>query len=198
VGGGSDPDPELRSRKAGLHVREHPLLVLDPTQHRHLPELTDVAFRLVTAEDDLATPGAIASVAFTSPGTSVELAGTPELAAVAARRTPDAIAFEQARLIAGWTIMVAAYVDEQPVAVGSHQPVANMSEVVGVATLPALRWRGIAAVLTDMLVEDAGRRGVLTVFLSAGDVAVARVYERLGFWRLATACVAETPSRESH
>jgi hypothetical protein len=90
--------------------------------------------------------------------------------------------------------MVAAYVDDQPVAVGSHQPVGNMSEVVGVATLPAYRSRRIAAVLMDMPVEDAGRRGVQTVFLSAGDVAVARVYEQLGFWRLATACVAEAPS----
>ena len=34
-------------------------------------------------------------------------------------------------------------------------------------------------------------RGVSTVFLSAGDESVARLYGRLGFARVGTACVAE-------
>ena len=187
--------PRVRpaAEAAGLHVREHPLLVLDPSEHRHLPPLAGVVIRLVAPEDDLATLGAVAGVAFAWPGTSVGPAATVEVAAAAAGRPPEAVAFERARLRAGWTIMAAAYVDDQPVAVGSHQPVGGVSEIVGVATLPAFRRRGIAAVLTDVLVEDAGRRGVQTVFLSAGDAAVARVYERVGFRRLATACIAEAP-----
>jgi predicted GNAT family acetyltransferase len=185
------PDLRRAVETAGLNVREHPLLVLNPREHRHQPDLAEVTLRLVTAEDDLATLGAVAAVAFDWPGTAVGTAGTSELLAVAASRTPEATAFEQARLRAGWTIMVAAFVHDQPVAVGSHQPVERTSEIVGVATLPAYRRRGIATIVTDMLVEDAGRRGVQTVFLSADDAAVARVYARLGFCRLATACVAE-------
>jgi predicted GNAT family acetyltransferase len=60
-----------------------------------------------------------------------------------------------------------------------------------VATLPAFRRRGIAAALTSELVRDAFERGAEVVFLSAGDVSIARVYERAGFRRIATACAAE-------
>jgi GNAT superfamily N-acetyltransferase len=38
---------------------------------------------------------------------------------------------------------------------------------------------------------DARERGVETVFLSAQDDAVAHVYERVGFVRVGTACIAE-------
>jgi hypothetical protein len=43
--------------------------------------------------------------------------------------------------------------------------------------------------VTGALVEDAIARGVETVFLSAGSESIARVYGRLGFKRIATACV---------
>jgi ribosomal protein S18 acetylase RimI-like enzyme len=176
---------------AGVYVREHPLLVLDPAEHRCPPAIADVVLRLVTPEDDLATLGGVAGVAFTWPGTAVGIAGAAEVAAAAAGRAPEALVFERARLRSSRTIMVAAYVDDHPVAVGSHQPVGQVTEIVGVATLPAFRRQGIAGALTDVLVEHALRRGVHTVFLSAGDAEVARVYERLGFRRMATACVAE-------
>jgi predicted GNAT family acetyltransferase len=42
-----------------------------------------------------------------------------------------------------------------------------------------------------VLAEDATAAGATTVFLSAGDDAVARVYERVGFRRVATACIGE-------
>jgi len=76
------------------------------------------------------------------------------------------------------------------VAVGSHQPVGGVSEVVGVATLPAARRRGLGAAVTAALVEDARRGGAEIVFLSAGDDDVARLYERLGFERVGTAGLA--------
>ena len=37
-------------------------------------------------------------------------------------------------------------------------------------------------------------RGVLTVFLSASDGAVARVYARTGFREIGTAMIAEPPA----
>jgi predicted GNAT family acetyltransferase len=83
-----------------------------------------------------------------------------------------------------------------PVAVGSHQPIdldgTVVSEIVGVATLPRLRARGLGAGIASALVAHARETADL-VFLAAGDDDVARVYERVGFARLATTCVAELP-----
>lgn len=42
-----------------------------------------------------------------------------------------------------------------------------------------------------MLVRDAVASGIHTIFLSAGDEAIARVYGRLGFRRIGTAGAAE-------
>jgi predicted GNAT family acetyltransferase len=79
----------------------------------------------------------------------------------------------------------------EPIGVGSHQPLNGVTEIVGVATLPAYRRRGVGAAVTGALADDAVRRGIRTVFLSAADADVARLYERLGFRRVATACIAE-------
>lgn len=88
---------------------------------------------------------------------------------------------------------VAGAFDEQgaPLGGGSHNPRGRVTELTGIAVLPRARKRGIGAALTAALVEDARARGVETVFLSAQDDAVARVYERVGFVRVGTACVAE-------
>jgi predicted GNAT family acetyltransferase len=48
----------------------------------------------------------------------------------------------------------------------------------------------LGAAVTDTLVADAIRRGIEVIFLSADDDAVARVYERVGFRHIGTACVA--------
>ncbi|MEV4195225.1 GNAT family N-acetyltransferase, partial [Streptomyces toxytricini] len=50
---------------------------------------------------------------------------------------------------------------------------------------------GLALGVTGALVADALARGARTVFLSAGDEAVARVYARAGFRTVATALIAE-------
>lgn len=98
---------------------------------------------------------------------------------------------ERQRLRSGRICMAVALVDGQPVAVGSHQPIEDVSEIVGVGTLPSHRRRGIGAAVTDFLLEDALKRGVRTVFLSAGSADVARIYGSVGFRPVATACVAE-------
>ena len=85
--------------------------------------------------------------------------------------------------------MAVAEAEYGPVAAGMHQPVEGVTEVVGVATLPAVRRQGLGGAVTGALVEDALARGVETVFLSAGSEDIARVYGRLGFRRVATACV---------
>ena len=62
-----------------------------------------------------------------------------------------------------------------------------MTEIVGVATLPSARRRGLGAAVTAALVDDARRGGADIVFLSAGSDDIARVYGRLGFERVGTA-----------
>jgi predicted GNAT family acetyltransferase len=63
-------------------------------------------------------------------------------------------------------------------------------EVVGVATLPSVRRRGLAAAVTSALTQHALDHGAEVVFLSAGDEDVARLYARIGYRPLATACIA--------
>jgi hypothetical protein len=53
----------------------------------------------------------------------------------------------------------------------------------------------LGAAVTALLVEDAGWRAAETVFLSAGDDAVARVYDRLGFRRVGVHRAAEPAQR---
>lgn len=47
--------------------------------------------------------------------------------------------------------------------------------------------------MTAALVTDALARGARTVFLSAGDEDVARLYARLGFRSVGTALIADRP-----
>jgi ribosomal protein S18 acetylase RimI-like enzyme len=71
---------------------------------------------------------------------------------------------------------------------GSHQPVETVTEITGIGTLPTARRRGIGAAVTGRLVEDGRERGAEIVFLSAAGDEVARMYGRLGFRRIGTAC----------
>lgn len=191
--------PSLRpaAERAGLKVSEHPLMVLDarafPAEAPRLPAGTRV--RIVDPEDpDLATLRALADVGFGSPGTAVGPAGREALAAAVGHVDAAGVAALSERLRTGLTVMAAAGDREGPLAAGSHQPIGAVTEVVGVATLPAARRRGLAAAVTHALVADALGRGCEVVFLSAGDDAVARIYARLGFRRAATALIAEPPA----
>ena len=76
-------------------------------------------------------------------------------------------------------------------AVGRTLPIAGVTEVMGVATLPSARRQGLGAAVTSALVADARAMGVDTIFLTASSPAVARVYERVGFVRAGTGYAAE-------
>lgn len=179
------------ARDAGLAVSALPLMVLDPAAMRRPPAPTGVELRLVAPGDDLARIDAVARIGFAVAGTAVAEIGVTALAGRAAEASPALIARQRERLAAGRTVTAVALVDGDPVSVGSHQPVGAVSEIVGVATLPAMRRRGIGAAVTGLLAADAVGRGVETLFLSAGSDDVARVYERIGFRRVGTACIAE-------
>ncbi|KOG37194.1 GNAT family N-acetyltransferase [Streptomyces resistomycificus] len=193
----AETTPTLRAavEESGLVVHEHPLMVLDPRTPAALAEEWSggVSVRIVDADDPV-LPSALAvpHLAFAEPGTHVGLAGEPQLAeAVEARGGDGSVQRVIARIRAGLTVVAAAVEHGSALSAGQHQPLAGVSEIVGVGTLPAARRRGLALAVTAALVADARSRGAETVFLSAGDDDVARIYARLGFRKIGTALIAE-------
>jgi ribosomal protein S18 acetylase RimI-like enzyme len=171
--------PSLRGLMP-LPVIAVPLLILEDP-----PSPAD-GVRLLAA-DDPALPAALAveQVGFRATGTAVGPEGHAERDA--AEVSPEMLEAVAARIRAGASV-TAVLEDDGPIAVGTLRPLGRTAEIVAVATLPAARRRGLAAAITAALVAHALAQGIETVFLSAADDDVARVYERLGFRRAATAC----------
>jgi ribosomal protein S18 acetylase RimI-like enzyme len=174
------------AREAGLDVLEAPLLVLDRAAWRAPEPPSGMLLRVLGADDPaLAAAVAVQNVGFRAAGTATGPEGMRERDAA----IEDDDGFVRERIRRGLTVMAVAEGEYGPVAAGAHQPVEGVSEIVGVATLPAVRRQGLGGAVTGALVEDALERGVKTVFLSAGSEDVARVYGRLGFKRVGTACI---------
>jgi GNAT superfamily N-acetyltransferase len=189
----ADVDPELRDAAvaAGLRVTDHPLMVLDGEPLRPHPPAADVELRLASPADDVALISAVADVGFAHPGTAAGGAGMRELQAAAASRSAERTSRERARLEAGTRVLGVAFWGGLPVTIGLfHEPIAGVTEIAAVATLPRFRRRGLGAAVTAFLATEARRQGADTIFLSAGDDEIARVYGGLGFVRVGTACIA--------
>ncbi|HEX8346975.1 MAG TPA: GNAT family N-acetyltransferase [Actinoplanes sp.] len=206
------PDLLAVARSAGLSVLLAPLMVLE--RAALLPDLPlpDATIRLLdpaspSFDTDLSISRAVGHLGFSAPAPApgpVPLSELPPggipgspVAGPAERDAyppadPEVIA-EQRRLIASGrlTTGVVESPTEGILASGSVQRVGTVAEVVGVATLPSARRRGYASQLTATLARDAAEDGVDLVFLSAGDDDVARLYSRVGFRRIGTACIAE-------
>jgi GNAT superfamily N-acetyltransferase len=175
---------------SGLKVVEYPLLIMERAEFKPI-DSTERCEILPASETALREGRAVAGVAFGDPGTAVGSGGPAERDAKAAELAPE---FGQALLErnrAGVTVTAAVYTDEGIVAIGQHQPVGTVSEIVGVGTLPAFRRRGLGAAITSRLAEHAFANGVDLLLLSAQNDAVAAVYERVGFHRIGHAGAAE-------
>jgi GNAT superfamily N-acetyltransferase len=167
---------------AGLDWSAMPLLVLE--QPGPAPPVPGVSTRVLTP-DDPALPAAVAviDVGFATPGTAPGAAGVAERDAEVGA-TLDGLEFRRGLIRDGHILWVVAETDEGPIAGGAAVPRGAVAELTGIATLPAWRRRGVGAVVTAALTQAAAAVGVETVFLSAGDEQVARVYERVGFRRV--------------
>lgn len=169
-------------------AHHYPLMVLERTLTAEAP--AGVQLRMLDADSpDLARARAVADVGFAHLGTATGEAGVADRDEAAALTTEDEVMRDRIRR--GITLMAVAEDADGPLAVGSVQPVGDVAEVVGVATLPTARRRGLGAAVTALLVAAVRDRGVDLVFLSAGGDDVARVYAKVGFRRIATAHVAE-------
>ena len=178
---------------AGLQVHAHPLLVLgDLAPPPAVPARNSI--RVVGADDpELDLVWAVPGVAFGYPGTDIGEAGVMERDKIAADHDGGTIELLRERLRSGLSVLATAAGPNGPLAAGSYQLTDGVAEITGVGVLPASRRRGLGAAVTHALAADALARGAHTVFLSATDATVARVYARLGFREIGTAMIAEPP-----
>jgi ribosomal protein S18 acetylase RimI-like enzyme len=177
------------AESAGLEIERFPLLVLDgaPVAREAPAEL-----RLVGPHDpELGRVRAAISLGFANLGTSRGEVGVAERDARVAMRA-ERLDWLSDVIASGLSVLAGAF-DPLAGAVGggSHNPRGTITEIVGVGVLPAFRRRGIAGALTALLARSALADGVSTVFCSAEDEDVARLYESVGFRRVGLACTAE-------
>jgi ribosomal protein S18 acetylase RimI-like enzyme len=191
------PEMAAAASEAGLDVHTHPLMVLPapplagpPAGRPALPP--GVTVRAVPPEDaELDRVWAVPAVAFGHPGTAAGGAGVPERDKIAADYDGGTIEMLRERLRSGQSVLAAAFGPDGPLAAGSYQAVDGVAEITGVGVLPSSRRQGLGAAVTALLARDALDRGVATVFLSASDDAVARIYARIGFREVGVAMIAE-------
>ncbi|HLH83212.1 MAG TPA: GNAT family N-acetyltransferase [Trebonia sp.] len=185
------PSMAAAAADAGLRVHAHPLLVLGALAPVPPPP-PRISVRVVAPEDpELDLVWAVPGVAFGHPGTAIGEAGVTERDKLAADHDGGTIDMLRDRLRSRRSVLAAAFGPNGPLAAGSYQLADGVAEITGVGVLPASRRRGLGAAVTRMLAADALARGARTVFLSATDAAVARIYARLGFREIGTALIAE-------
>jgi ribosomal protein S18 acetylase RimI-like enzyme len=172
---------------AGLEVLRVPLLALHAGDWTPPPVPPGARLRMLRADDDaLPASQAVVELAFAAVGSELG----PEARDLAIGKLGD-LEFLRERIRAGLTAMAVAEGDgDGPLAAGSHQLAVGVAEIMGVGTLPAARRRGLGSAVTGRLVQDAREHGAAIVFLSAAGDDVARMYERIGFRRVGTACFA--------
>jgi ribosomal protein S18 acetylase RimI-like enzyme len=199
------PDLLAVARSAGLQVLLAPLMVLETAAL--VPDLpvTGATIRLLDPNApgfaaDLAASRAVAQLGFGAPAAPPQAVNGALISEPAGPAERDAVPGPDDELVEGSRKRTLAgrlttAVVESPVegvlASGVAQRVGEVAEVAGVATLPSARRRGYASQLTATLARDALENDVRLVFLSAGDDDVARLYSKVGFRRIGTACIAE-------
>jgi ribosomal protein S18 acetylase RimI-like enzyme len=200
------PDLLAVARSAGLEVLLAPLLVLDPAAL--VPDLPveGGTIRMLdpdaeTFPTDLAVSRTVANLAFGTPAPVtatedgalvVEVAGPAQRDAAVAELSDGLVASFRKRASSG--AHATAVVDSPTdgiLASGGLMRSGDVAEIAGVATLPSARRRGYASQLTAALARRALTEGVSLIFLSAGDDDAARLYTKVGFRRIGTACIAE-------
>ncbi|MCM4081289.1 GNAT family N-acetyltransferase [Paractinoplanes hotanensis] len=199
------PDLLAVARSAGLDVLLAPLLTLDPAAL--VPDLPvqggtirflDPAASTFAA--DLAASRAVAQLAFGAPATAgsplegallTVPAGPAERDAATPELSAELIASQQERSTSGDYHTAVVDSPDGILATGAVMRSGDVAEVAGVATLPAARRRGYASQLTAALARRSLADGAALVFLSAGDDDVARLYTKVGFRRIGTACIGE-------
>ncbi len=188
------------ARASGLPVALAPLMVLEPDRLPDPATLTDAEVLILEPGSPeyvglLAASAAVADLSFADMGTALGVSGPAERDAAIGPYPQGRIDRQREGSLTGRTAeAVARTAGEGVLARGGYQGALGAAEVVGVATLPSARRRGLGAAVTALLARHALDHGYDMVFLGAADDAVARVYGRTGFTRVGTACIAEADS----
>jgi len=193
-----DLTPSLRpaAEAAGLKVILAPLMVLDPLKLPPARALSPVPVRLLDPDapdfgDLNALASTVARLGFGAGGTGIGVDGPAERDASVIPFDPAHLESYAAAVRAGTKAQAVAVDGEHGIlATGGYQSAGAVAEIVGVATLPSARRRGLGAAVSAVLAQRALDVGMDLVFLSAVDPDVARVYGRIGFERIGTACIA--------
>jgi ribosomal protein S18 acetylase RimI-like enzyme len=153
---------------------ENPLLVCRPNDWTAVPQPAGLEIRRLTPDSpdaDIAADIDVGSRGFGEEGRGA---------------TPERIADLRRRLGLGNEYFL-ALIDEQPAGVGAYMVLLDgITEMVGIATLPEFRQRGIAAAVTAEMCRHAFALGARIAFLTAADDDASRVYQRTGFHRVGT------------
>ena len=199
------PDLLAVARSAGLDVLLAPLMVLESAALVPDLPLPGAAIRFLdpaapTFAADISASRAVGRLGFGAPAGATAVQTGSLVVEVAGPAQRDAVPPLSGDVTGALTRrhatgrMISAVVEstaEGILACGSVQRVGVVGEVVGVATLPSARRRGYASQLTASLARHTLLEGTELVFLSAGDDDVARLYSKVGFRRIGTACIAE-------
>ena len=171
------PDLEGALVEAGFEVGARlPLMGCRPSDARLLDPPAGFAVVRAVTEVDHADAIVVADEAYGEPATA------PSAAAIAGR---------QAMTAAGGAVVLARERATQ-LAAGSGLfpvPYAGVSELAAVGTRAAFRRRGVAAVVTSLLVQCALRGGVELLWLTPENEHTERIYRRVGFARLGSTMI---------
>ncbi|MEN9933906.1 MAG: hypothetical protein RLZZ387_485 [Chloroflexota bacterium] len=168
-----DLAPSLRAAGLGEEARQ-PLMVCTRETWRAGPEVPGLTIGVLTADSPL---DAIKESLATN-----ELGFNPKGSGVFS----DEDAERYRRGLVGNRAFT-AYLHGSAAGAGMYNPPRDgLAELVGIATLEPLRRRGVATALTAEMARVAFGLGVEVAFLTAADEGASRVYERVGFRRVAT------------
>ncbi len=156
--------------EAGLQLEgRHPMMLCTPADFKPYQAAT-VQVQLLTDADNSDILAAYLSVR--NQGFNYEAAEPP---------TENEIAELRQQIQTDRMRCALASLDGIPAGVGVTMPMSGICELVGVATAPALRRRGVAATLCSFLLKDHFQTGGNLAWLSAGDAIAQAAYERIGF-----------------
>lgn len=163
------PDLPPLLEAAGLHLEARQPVLLCTADLLRRPADAGISVRLLTPEATAAEFAAIVTIQRTGFGD-----GAGEISETRLRWMRNALRANLERY-------ALALLNGLPVGAGSLLPAGTIAEVVGIATHPSFRRRGVAAALSAALAQAHFNAGGEICWLSAGDAAARRVYERIGF-----------------
>jgi ribosomal protein S18 acetylase RimI-like enzyme len=165
------PDLAAVLAAAGFtHEGRYPLLVCDPHSYRAAPPVTGLVIQQLAA----GSPSADLRDFVVVERQGFEYRATEEV-------TEDDCEDLRDALRRGGLAFLAR-LDGRPAGIASCTlPMDGLTELTGIATLPAFRRLGIATAITAAAARAAFGSGVEAAFLTAGDDHAGRVYQRAGF-----------------